>query len=353
MPVYIQSVNHISAQKPLSDEWFDSPAQFLQLRVPTSDPDFAPHFPSLASRRLCRLLKRAVLLSRLTLKDANLNMPDAIITGTGLGCIENTEKFLWSIMDNGEQFLQPSFFMQSTHNIISSTVAIDLQCHGYNNTFVHRGVSFDCALSDAFTQINLGRINNALVGGYDELTDDYFIFFQKLGLWNFMFDSVCFQNNCFAGETAVCFALSDRKTDRTVCEIIDVELLYAPERSEFNDALCRLFNKAGYNPFTNPCQGAVMRGVNGNHDYDSVYEHLLEPFSALLPMLQYKHIFGESFAASAFGVYAAALCLQKNRIPAVLCSYLDENCNGVKYIIVHNYYNKTHSLILLASCSAS
>ena len=359
MPIYIQSANQISVQKPLSDDWFDNPVFFEDRRVSTIDPDYKEHFPPLVARRMCLLLKRAVLLSRLTLKEASVEMPDAIISGTGLGCIDNTEKFIYAIMENEEKFLQPTFFMQSTHNIISSTIAIDLKCHGYNNTYVHRWASFENALLDALMQLGQNRIQTALVGGYDELTNDYYKFFDRLGLWNFSSESSSLRK-CFAGEASVSMLLGTSKNENTICEISDVELLYRPTHEQIDRTLNIMLEKAG-------CRlsdiDAVMTGLSTCTDIDKVYFDVIENHFSDRPILYYKHLFGESFSASAIGTYAAMTCLRNGRVPSFLSAGINpaspcsqtatstSDINEVKRILVYNHHsNKTHSFILLSSC---
>ena len=349
--MYIQSANQISVQKPLSDEWFDNPFFYEDKLVTTIDPDYKEHFPPLVARRMCTLLKRAVLMSRLTLKEAFVEMPDAIISGTGLGCIDNTEKFIYSIMDNEEKFLQPTFFMQSTHNIISSTIAIDLKCHGYNNTFVHRWTSFEGALLDALMQLEQGRIQTALVGGYDELTNNYYKFFDRLGLWNFA-EGLSLAKKCFAGEASVSMLLGATKNEHTICEISDVELLYSPTREQINKTLDKMLEKAG-------CAlsdiDAIMTGLSTHADNDKVYYDVIKNHFNDRPIMQYKHLFGESFSASAIGVYAAMTCLRKGRIPSFMLadnSSANSDINNVKRILVYNHHsNKPHSFIFLSLCS--
>ena len=355
--MYIQSANQISVQKPLSDEWFDDPVFYEDNRVPTIDPDYKEHFPPLVARRMCLLLKRAVLMSRLTLKQASVEMPDAIISGTGLGCIDNTEKFIYAIMENEEKFLQPTFFMQSTHNIISSTIAIDLKCHGYNNTFVHRWASFENALLDALMQFGQERVQTALVGGYDELTNDYYKFFDRLGLWDFASDSSSLRK-CFAGEASVNMLLSAIKNENTICEISDVELLYRPTHEQIDRTLNIMLEKAG-------CGlsdiDAVMTGLSTHTDNDKVYFDIIANHFSDRPILYYKHLFGESFSASAIGTYAAMTCLRKGRIPSFMLADVNSisckkeanasDIKEVKRILVYNHHNnKPHSFILLSSC---
>ena len=348
MSVYIQSANQISAQKPLSDEWFNNPILYDAPRVSTINPDFAPYFSSLSSRRMCMLLKRAVLLSRLTLQEVSVEMPDAIISGTGLGCIDNTEKFLYSIRENGEQFLQPTFFMQSTHNILSSTIAIDLKCHGYNNTFVHRGASFENVLLDAILQMEQERAQTVLVGGYDELTNDYYQFFNRIGVWDFA-SAVSPKKRCFAGEAAVSMLLSNSRNNLTVCEINDVELMHKPTNGQMQESLDILLSKAGC---TLSDIDAVLTGLNTHPVYDQVYRDAIAHLFRGIPVLQYKHLFGESFSSSALAVYVALTCLRKGYAPAILSTDNDKDINDIQRILVYNHYrNKTHSFILLSSCS--
>ena len=76
-------------------------------------------------------------------------MPDAVIAGTGLGCLEDTEKFLGSIYTLQEHLLNPTPFINSTHNTIAGAIALAIKCHGYNATYTHRGFSFESALLDA------------------------------------------------------------------------------------------------------------------------------------------------------------------------------------------------------------
>ncbi|MDR0395024.1 MAG: hypothetical protein LBH77_07710 [Tannerella sp.] len=367
MSIYIQSANQISVQKPLSDEWFDNPVFYDEIRVPTLDPGFNEHFSPLEARRMNVLLKRAVMMARLTLQEASVEMPDAIISGTGLGCIENTEKFLWSIMENDEKFLQPTFFMQSTHNILSATIAMKLKCHGYNNTFVHRGASFESVLLDAFMQFERQRIKTALVGGYDELTNDYFKFFERIGIWDFI-NGPSPKQKCFAGEAAVSMLLGTEKNGRTICEINDVELMYKPSSGRLKEKLDAVLAKAGCGL---PDIDAVLTGLSTHAENDRVYNDVITQLFSDRPIMQYKHLFGESFSSSALAVYVAATCLHKNRIPSILLAdnrpssggvcgsdkgamRFDTSGNkgdmkGVKRILVYNHYrNQSHSFILLS-----
>ncbi|MCX6226114.1 MAG: beta-ketoacyl synthase chain length factor, partial [Bacteroidia bacterium] len=132
---------------------------------------------------MSKVIKRAIATAKASIADSGIEMPDAIISGTGLGCIDDTEKFLTAMIDNDEKFLQPTFFIQSTHNTISSQIAINLKCHGHNNTFVHGGISFESALTEAMLLFADNKVNTALIGGYDEMTPSYFKLLDRIGFW--------------------------------------------------------------------------------------------------------------------------------------------------------------------------
>ncbi len=132
------------------------------------DPDFRQLFSPLEARRMGRLLKRAVWTSKQALDAAALPMPDAIVTGTDLGSILESDRYLGALKSGGAETPRPTNFMQSTHNTIGSLIAIRLGCHGYNATYSHTGNSLCSAFQDAWMQIALGDVETALVGWFDE-----------------------------------------------------------------------------------------------------------------------------------------------------------------------------------------
>lgn len=170
--VYILSAAQISIQEPLCDKWMDSPISYDGSRqAHCIDPQFKDFISPIKSRRMGNLMKRAIAVSLSAMKEAGVDNPDAIITGTGLGCIENTELFLREMTDKGEELLSPTPFMQSTHNTISSGIAIFTQCHSYNCTYSQDDISFESALLDSYLMIASGEAKTVLAGTHDEATD--------------------------------------------------------------------------------------------------------------------------------------------------------------------------------------
>lgn len=132
------------------------------------------------ARRMCRLLKTALVTSMSVLRDAEIETPDGIFIGTKFGMLSNSEKFLQQMCAEGENSLGPTLFMQSTHNTIAGMLALRTKCHGYNITYTQGNKSLSCSLRDAAMQIALGNIDNALVGCHDESTPLFSDMFKRL-----------------------------------------------------------------------------------------------------------------------------------------------------------------------------
>ena len=148
-PIYIKGLAQISIQRPLCDDWMQNGVAHNEAYVRADDPNFRDFLAPLEARRMGRLLKRAAVVAETALKEGATTCPDAIFSGTGLGCVESTEKFLETLCREGEHLLSPAHFMQSTHNTISSLIAIRTHCHGANTTFSHKTFSFEQALHEA------------------------------------------------------------------------------------------------------------------------------------------------------------------------------------------------------------
>ena len=133
------------------------------------------------ARRMGKLMKAATMSSLKALKVAGIETPDAIITATAYGMLETSEKFLLDMLENGEETLSPTLFMQSTHNTIGSAIAIRTKCHGYNMTYSQGSDSFQWALRDARRLIETGKARTVLVGCHDEATPLFQEFCHRMG----------------------------------------------------------------------------------------------------------------------------------------------------------------------------
>lgn len=267
--IYIRSAAQISVQKPLCEDWMTDPIPHSGEYLRSQDPDFKQFLNPMQARRMGLILKRAIAVSLTALKDAGIECPDAIFTGTGLGCMENTENFLSAMCRDGEEMLPPTYFMMSTHNTISSAVAILLRCHGYNCTYSQKDISFESALLDAFIQLQAGMMGNALVGSHDETTPDTYRLLRGAGY---------FDDTVTAAEASSAFVLSADSGSLSLskgplCELADVQILHSPANLE-----------------------SIVKEYNA---------------SRILRSSDYFTLFGKCFSASGLGVYEAAMRIAK------------------------------------------
>lgn len=338
-PIYIRGAEQVSIQKPLCEEWMETPIVYDVEYTRSIDPDFKQFLSPIEARRMGKILKRAVATSLRTIEKCGVKQPDAIITGTGLGCIENTELFLDALCREGEEFLKPTHFMQSTHNTISSLLAIQTKTHGYNVTYAHKGISFDSALFDAYMQFLLGKIGSALIGGHDEMTPSYFTLLKKAGYLG------C-EGMVTAGETAVSIMLSSAKED-AMCEISSMRMLYCPSDAKIASTIEKMLLESN---LQSDGIGAIVTGVNGNKANDEAYRHIIEATRLNVPLLRYKHIFGESYTASGLGLYAAAHCLHKREVPAHMIYEGDKEPQiGKAMLLINHSDGKTITFTLIKS----
>lgn len=354
MKLYILSGAQISIQTPLSEEWMTSPVAHNKVYNRALEAEYRDFIPAMEARRMGKVLKRAIATSLTALDKAELNYPDAILTGTGLGCIEHTEKFLSSMVKEGEEFLNPTYFMQSTHNTISSQIALRLKCHSYNTTYSHQGISFESALMDACQQFQLGKINNALVGGHDEMTPAYFELLDKINFWkkektlNEEILKKADTAGSISGETALSMVLSADKTSSGLCVMHGMDLMHKPSDERLKETLENLLDEAEIGIEN---VDAVVLGYNGDKSNDDYYRSLSEKLYPGIPQLWYKNIFGESFTVSGIGLYATAECLHARHIPEFFVYDSREKLipKEPKYIIFHHQSGQRNHFITLLS----
>lgn len=142
--------------------------------------DIKQYVKPMEARRMGKLMKSALLTSLQALEKAEVDMPDAIVTGTAWGSLEYSE-FLLKQQSEGDDTFSPTYFMQSTHNTISSTIAIHLKCHGYNITFTQGEDSLKWAVFQAKLLLHKGRCKTVLVGCHDESTELFNRFLEQTG----------------------------------------------------------------------------------------------------------------------------------------------------------------------------
>ncbi len=318
MSIYIRSSACISPQNT-----FGLPAG---ARLKCIEPDYKSLLDPKLLRRMSRIIRMGAAAGLVCLQEAGVKEPDAIVTGTAYGCQEDTGLFLNSLIERKEEMLQPAAFIQSTHNTVGAQIALMLQCTRYNNTFVHRGFSFENALLDALMLLQDEEAATVLAGAVDELTDISYELLTRFGLFR----------HSQAGEGAAFFLLTSEPSDHDYARLDGISTLYKPKSIAQIEQHIETFLAAhSVDPKT---IDMVITGQNGDPKYDEVYTQLsMGPLSSLFhvqTMKPYKHLCGEYPTSTAFALWMAV-----NRIRS-----------GARRILVYNHYlGLHHSLFLLSS----
>lgn len=309
------------------------------------EPDYKEFISPLLARRMSRMVKMGVSSAKMCLRDASVEVPDAIVTGTGLGCIEDTEKFMTSIIRNEEKMLPPTSFIQSTHNTVGAQIALELKCHNYNFAYVHRGFSFETALLDSLMLLEEKEAGNVLLGSIDEITVNILTITERLGHWRKGESLNGFGNlNPAAGEGTVFLMLSQQREKESSACIYHPHMFYKPSSpQEVETEIQSFLEKVGYS--INDID-LVMIGANGNSVTDSGYDYLLKNLLANKSIATFKTLCGEYHTASSFAVWLAANILKTGNIPVSLP--VNHKPPMVQRILIYNHYrNLDHTLTLL------
>jgi hypothetical protein len=234
--MFIRSTASISPQASFS-QLLHKPAEYQFNRLTCIEPDYSGKLDPKLIRRMSRIIKMGVAAAMECLHEAGVQNPDAIITGTAYGCLADTESFLTKMVENKEELLTPTAFIQSTHNTVAAQVALMIKCHNYNNTIVHRGFSFENALLDAVSLIQEGDASVALVGGVDEITGTSHDILSRFGLYrnNPVYNLDIFKSparGTINGEGAAFFCLSGQASGSDYAKIDAIHTFYKPEGAE-------------------------------------------------------------------------------------------------------------------------
>lgn len=338
--VYINAVSAISAQATFDGGFLeDAIINRQDIFLPAIEPDYKAFVSAAGSRRMSKAVKMGIAGSTMALKEAGIEVPDAIITGTGSGCIIDSEKFLRAIIDNDEQFLTPTSFIQSTHNTVGAQIALGLNCKGYNFTYVNGAVSFESALLDAMMQIELKQVNNVLVGGVDEMTP-YFLKLQQLIHYAKKdMNSI----GSIQSEGAGFFVLANTPAETTYASIQDIKLINKLSETELPLFISRFLNKH-YLDFSKI--DLLISGNNGD-EFDDYYNIAEDLFHTNTKKIQYKQLTGEYFTVSSIGLWLACRIIKEQRVPEILKQQVFKH-KAINNVLIYNQYRGAdHSLILL------
>jgi 3-oxoacyl-[acyl-carrier-protein] synthase II len=356
MEAYIRGIGNISPQHTFNNTLFlEELVAHQSNRMVSQEPNYKEYIKPIQLRRMSRVLKMGVTAAAICLNDAGCDIPDAIITGTGLGMMEDTEKFLTSLLDNGEILPNPTAFIQSTHNTVGATIAVQLKCHNYNFTYVHGFFSFESALLDSLMRLEERPMERILVGGIEEITEIDFKIREVAGFWKkeqveglklLQYDS----HGTIAGEGVAFFLLTKNPGPENYARVRDVQTIYKPGGLE--DVQTKIDQFLEKNHLEVHHLDLVLLGFNGDREHDGIYRRLEEKPFKENSRAYFKHLCGEQYCASSFGLWLAAKILKHQRIPeAILLKDNQTLGKPIRHILIYNQNkNINHSLMLISAC---
>jgi 3-oxoacyl-(acyl-carrier-protein) synthase len=341
MNLYIKGLGCISPQNTFGDVTFMENAVIPEGEYFTCvEPPYREYIDPKISRRMSRIIKMGIASAKMALADGGITEPGAIITGTGLGCVADTGQFLDDIISSNEGMCSPTAFIQSTHNTISSQIAINLTCHSYNSTYVQRAHSFESALLDASLRISDGCMENALVGGVDELTPRLADIAKKMGLSRSLHDSDAVKG-FVPGEGSV-FALVS--ADASGKNYAKIRALRFAANVSGHDAVRALCGEALRE--ANLSADAVDCVIDGNSSAaEGEFDSIIKSGFPGAARVSYKNYCGEYFTASAFGLWLGARIVSRGSLP----SHFNQGGRAVANTLIYNRAGDSyHSFIILS-----
>ncbi|TXF75811.1 beta-ketoacyl synthase chain length factor [Chryseobacterium sp.] len=348
-PVYINSASCISSQNTLNDSFFvELKANGEEDFIPAEEPAYKEYIPAGQLRRMSTVVKMSSVAAQKALTEAHIEDPDAIIVGTGMGCTEDSEKFLKNVVQNHEEFLTPTHFIQSTHNTVAGQIALAIQCHAYNFTYVNTSSSLEFSLLDAKLQLEHEDAENILVGVADEAAERTLELYRMNGVIKKEEDlPTDYLHSGSAGviwgEGASFFVVSTEQTGNSYSRLRDIKIQNTVEIDEIQSFIGSFIQKNGLQ-HTNI--DAVILGFSGDLDSDRYYHEMLPQF-AESAQLYFKHLSGEFNTSSGFSFFMANHILKNQQIPEVMKINTVEKKEINNILIYNQMSGKDHSLVLL------
>src|SRR5690606_22806167 len=310
--IYINGMGSISAQD--NEMLFTGRVkEYKQNIFPAIDPDYKKFIAPIALRRMSKAVKMGFTAAKMALNESGISVPDAIITGTGQGCKQDTEKFLEEMLEQQENLLSPTSFIQSTHNTVGGQIALNLKCNSYNVTYSQNSGSLESALIDAqlFFEETPGPLS-MLSGGVDEISHTITGFLNLDGhlKQEEISGTQLYEYNTpgtITSEGAHFFLLSSEKIQGSYSRLLDVELFNADNSFQVHTRIEEMLKN---NNLESKDIDLVISGNNENLRYDNFYEDLKDGFFKSTPQIFYKHLVGDYNTVSGFAIWLGSMILK-------------------------------------------
>jgi 3-oxoacyl-[acyl-carrier-protein] synthase II len=357
MRAYITANGIISPQETFGISGFpDTIREEVSNRLLCSEPDYKVLINPIQLRRMPRIIKMGLASAKICItRSADIN-PDAIIVGTGLGCLDNLEKFLTELIDKDERVTSVLPFINSTHNAVGAQIAMLLQNHGYNFTYCHRSLSFESALLDALLFLEEKKACHVLAGGIDESTSDFVKLQSYLGYWKEPLSNLELfgdsRPGTIAGEGSAFFMLSANPDNSSKVAVDDVYTFLTPQTASSREITSEIGGFLAKNGLQSADIDLLMTGMNGDRVFDAVYHEVKNScFPEPTGMACYKHLCGEYYTSSAFALWLSSVIISTGALPHLVEWQAPEKKEINRILLYNHFRNSEHALILMSNGS--
>ncbi len=350
--MYIRATGNISPQNSFGHQAFlEEAVSYIGNRLACIEPDYKNFIDAKLIRRMSRIIKMGVAAAMECLLEAEVAKPDAIVTGTAYGCLEDTVSFITKMVEYNEETLTPTAFIQSTHNTIGAQIGLMLQCNNYNNAFVHRGFSFESALLDGMMLLKENEVENVLVGAIDEITNVSHTILNRMGLYKqtATANSALYQTNAkgtIAGEGAAFFLLANQHAENDYAKLDGLHTFYKP--NGLADVTTQIEKFLAVQQITADEIDLIILGKNGDATSDKIYDEVVQHIFSKNNKANYKNLCGEYPTSTAFAMWLGANIIKTGSIPTAVDANIKTD-RKIKRVLIYNHYQSAHHCLLLLS----
>lgn len=337
MNLYIHGTGILSAAGNNNEEGFLSThPNYDTDRLLCKEPDYSAYISPMQLRRMSKAVRMGIGAARICLDKAGVEAVDAIVVGTAYGCLSDTETFLSKMVDQNEQMLTPTAFIQSTHNTVAGQIALITQCHGHNLTYVHRGHSFEHAMINASIYLDEYDDESILIGGIEELTETSIGVLKHAKVYrratttakSVLTES---EEGSIAGEGATFFVAKSKPS---------AESLHVKNITTFTTrnpvvAVQRVREFLNGVEDGNKNIDLVMFGVNGDVRSEQFYTELKDHAFPDTSQAAFKHLCGEYPVAVAFGLGMLVNAISNGLPEHCILNFTPANMKRV--LLINNY----------------
>lgn len=334
-PLYILGRASISPQGFQENEPLpDVPRVYAETALTAVEPDYKAVAGPVELRRMNRSMKMGLWCARKALEQAKIEKPDIILTGTGLGCLQDTVAFLKIMLDSDEGQSAPALFISSTHNSVGGQLALRLKCTGYNYTYCHKSLSLYSALLDADLHLEENPELLVLAGAIDEHVEEKFRHYALRGWWrkHNVSNLDLYKDQAegtLSGEGCQYFVLSRARTAP-----VAITALEGTDYSDYREIEQRTGSLLAD---LMPHNTLILLGLSGDAPSDEIYRQLLDESLKNYCVGAFRHLCGTYHTSDGYAVWLAAQILEQRYIPSYVLPFSEAKDLTPQHVVIYSH----------------